>query len=74
MGLFSNRLVLVGIMVELLLAAGIIYTPLGNAIFGCLPLDGAVWLLLVPFALLLLGADELRKLVVRRRTGMAAAP
>jgi sodium/potassium-transporting ATPase subunit alpha len=66
LGLLSNRLVLAGIATELALAAFIIYTPLGNGIFGCAPLGIDVWLLLIPFALLLLAADETRKYIVRR--------
>jgi len=66
LGLLSNRMVLVGIATELALAAFIIYTPFGNGIFGCAPLGINVWLLLIPFALLLLAADETRKYVVRR--------
>jgi magnesium-transporting ATPase (P-type) len=66
LGLFSNPLVLVGIASELALAGIIIYTPFGNAIFGCAPIGAGVWLLLVPFALLLLAADETRKYFVRR--------
>jgi hypothetical protein len=41
----------------------------GNHIFGCTPVGIDVWLLLVPFALLLLMADETRKYVVRRSIG-----
>jgi magnesium-transporting ATPase (P-type) len=66
LGLFTNPLVLVGIATELALAGIIIYTPVGNAIFGCAPIGAGVWLLLVPFALLLLAADETRKFFVRR--------
>lgn len=66
LGLVSNPLVLLGVVTELLLAAFIIYTPPGNAIFGCAPINADVWLLLIPFALLLLTADEIRKFVVRR--------
>lgn len=66
LGFFSNRLVLVGITLEVALTLLIIYTPVGNAIFGCAPLGLDVWLLLLPFGLLLLGADEARKLVLRR--------
>jgi sodium/potassium-transporting ATPase subunit alpha len=68
LGFFSNKLVLVGIASELLLAGFIIYTPLGNSLFACSPIDTNVWLLLIPFALLLLGSDETRKFFVRRRT------
>ena len=67
LGLFSNPLVLIGCALELLLAVFIIYTSTGNAIFGCSPLGLDVWLLLIPFALLLLAADELRKYYVRRQ-------
>ncbi len=66
LGFFSNRLVLVGIAAELALTGLIIYTPPGNAIFGCAPIGINVWLLLIPFALLLLAADETRKYFVRR--------
>lgn len=69
LGFFSNRLVLAGIAIELVLAALIIYTPSGNALFGCAPLDLMVWLLLIPFGLLLLGADETRKFFVRGSVG-----
>lgn len=66
LGFFSNRLVLVGITSELLLTAFIIYTPLGNSLFSSAPIGVNVWLLLVPFALLLLAFDETRKFYVRR--------
>ena len=66
LGVFSNRLVLIGIATELALTAFIVYTPLGNTLFGCLPIGADVWLLLFPFALLLLVADEARKFFVRR--------
>ncbi|MFA7403569.1 MAG: cation-transporting P-type ATPase [Pelobacteraceae bacterium] len=65
LGFLSNRLVLAGIATELVLTGFIVYTPFGNAIFGCAPLDTGVWLLLIPFALILIGADEVRKYVVR---------
>jgi sodium/potassium-transporting ATPase subunit alpha len=66
LGFFSNRLVLAGVFSELLLAAFIIYTPLGNSLFASAPIGINVWLLLIPFALMLLGIDETRKYFVRR--------
>jgi sodium/potassium-transporting ATPase subunit alpha len=69
LGFFSNPLVLFGVAIELALAGLIIYTPLGNAIFGCAPVGINVWLLLIPFALLLLAADETRKYFVRQAGG-----
>lgn len=66
LGFFSNRLVLAGIATEVLLAAFIIYTPLGNSLFASSPVGINVWLLLIPFAVMLLVLDEARKYVVRR--------
>jgi len=66
-GLWRNRLALWGIGAELLLSAWIIYTPLGNRIFNTAPIGADVWLLLLPFTLLLFGAEELRKFFRRRR-------
>ncbi len=68
LGVFSNRLVLAGVASELLLAAFIIYTPLGNSLFACSPIGINVWLLLIPFAVLLLVLDETRKYLETRST------
>jgi sodium/potassium-transporting ATPase subunit alpha len=46
------------------LSAFIIYHPLGNRIFGSAPLDLWVWLLLIPFTIGLLVAEEIRKYLV----------
>jgi sodium/potassium-transporting ATPase subunit alpha len=66
LGFFSNRLVLAGITTEVVLAAFVIYTPLGNSLFASAPIGVNVWLLLIPFALLLFGSDETRKYYIRR--------
>jgi sodium/potassium-transporting ATPase subunit alpha len=66
LGLTTNPLVLWGILTEVLLALLIIYHPWGQALFGTAALPWQVWLLLLPFALLLLTAEELRKLALRR--------
>jgi sodium/potassium-transporting ATPase subunit alpha len=63
---FSNRLIFAGIAVELLLQLFIVYHPVGNKIFSTSPLSWHTWLVLVPFAILLLIADEVRKLFSRR--------
>jgi len=63
--------VLAGIATEVLLAAFIIYTPLGNSLFASAPIGADVWLLLIPFAMLLLVTDETRKYFVRRTAGSA---
>jgi len=64
--LLKNRLLLAGLGVELGLLLAIVYTPWGHALFGTAPLSADVWLMAVPFALLLLAAEELRKMVVRK--------
>jgi len=65
-GVFSNRLVWLGIMAELLLLALISYVPVLNVFFGTAPLQPWQLLLSVPFALLILAGDELRRVFVRR--------
>ncbi|MHB8121253.1 MAG: cation-translocating P-type ATPase [Desulfuromonadaceae bacterium] len=72
LGIFSNRLVLAGIGTEIVLAALIIYTSPGNSLFGCAPIGADVWILLIPFAILMLAADETRKYFARR-TGLRGA-
>lgn len=64
-GIFSNKLVLWGILTEIILSAFIIYHPWGNKIFSTSPLPLSVWLILIPFAFLLFFAEELRKRIVR---------
>jgi len=63
---FTNRLIFIGIALEILLQIVIIYHPLGNKIFSTAPLSLDVWLLLIPFVLFLLLAEEGRKYIVRR--------
>ncbi len=70
-GLFSNRAVLVGIASELMILAFIIWYPTANLIFNTSPLDLRYLLLAIPFAILLLGVDELRKYLLRRNVGWA---
>jgi len=60
-GFFSNRLLFLGIGIELLFQLWIVYHPWGNRIFSTSPLPFPVWLVLVPFAVLLFAADEARK-------------
>ncbi|MEK7272105.1 MAG: HAD-IC family P-type ATPase, partial [Nitrospirota bacterium] len=50
-GFFSNRLILFGIAVELILSAFIVYHPWGNKIFGTSSLGLNVWLILIPFGI-----------------------
>ena len=65
-GLFSNRLVLLGIATEIALLAIIAYVPAANVFFGTAPLEAWQLALSVPFALLILLGDEVRRIFVRR--------
>ncbi len=66
-GLFGNKLILWGILMEILLSVFIIYHPWGNKIFSTAPLPLSVWLLLIPFMFMVFFAEELRKFMARYR-------
>lgn len=70
-GLLSNRMVLLGIASELLILALIIWNPFANLIFNTAPIDLRYMLLAVPFAVFLLGVDELRKYLLRKNVRWA---
>lgn len=65
-GWTTNRFIFLGIAAELVLQVLIVYHPWGNLVFRTAPLPLTVWFVLVPFAVLLLALEELRKLVFRR--------
>jgi sodium/potassium-transporting ATPase subunit alpha len=65
-GFLSNRLIFAGIIVEILLQLFIVYHPFGNKIFGTAPIGLNAWLVLIPFSIGLLAAEELRKFYVRK--------
>ncbi len=65
-GFFSNKLIFAGILAELLLQIFIVYHPFGNRVFGTAPLSVTVWLLLVPFSVVLLAAEEARKVFLHK--------
>lgn len=62
LGIFSNKFLLIGIIVEILLQIFIVYHPLGNKVFFTYPIPLKVWLLLIPFAILIIAVEEIRKL------------
>ena len=66
-GLLSNRLLLVGIAVEIAMIAVLAYTPGLDEIFHTSALGPWHWLLLLLWPPLVLGAEEARKAVVRAR-------
>jgi magnesium-transporting ATPase (P-type) len=66
-GLLSNRMLLAGIAVEIAMVALLAYTPGLDQIFHTSDLSPREWLFLLLWPPLVLGAEELRKAVVRRR-------
>lgn len=67
-GLLSNRLLLVGIALEVALIIAGVHAPFLQRVFGTAPLLPNEWLFVAAMWPVLLIADELRKAVVRART------
>jgi len=70
-GALSNRLLLLGIAFELVLAALLIYVPPFQSLLATAGLSGIDLLFTAPFPFIVWGADELRRWLIRRR---AASP
>lgn len=66
-GLLSNRFLLAGIVFEIALLLALLYVPPLQDIFHVRPLRPEAWLLMAVWPVLVFGAEELRKAVVRRR-------
>jgi magnesium-transporting ATPase (P-type) len=69
----GNRLILLGIAVEIALILFIDYTVTGNRLFGTAPIARDVWLYVLPFAGALLLLEETRKLIRRHMAGAVSA-
>jgi calcium-translocating P-type ATPase len=68
-GLLGNPLILWGVVLEVALILMIDYTAWGNVIFGTAPISWRVWLFVLPFAVGLVGLEELRKWRCRVQQG-----
>jgi len=66
-GLFSNRLLLLGIAIELALILWIDYSGPGRLLFNTAPISREVWLFVLPFAAAMLMLEETRKWWLRVR-------
>lgn len=65
-GLSGNRLILWGVVLEIVLILLIDYTPWGNNLLGTAPIPAEVWLFVIPFAAAMFLMEELRKWLARR--------
>lgn len=65
-GLFSNKLILFGILFEMLLLLLFVYTPFFQKIFGLAPLRVKDWVFLSTFPLIIFFLGEGRKWLTRR--------
>lgn len=63
----SNRLILFGVAAEIALILSIVYTSTGHWFFGTATIGFNVWLVALPFAVAMIGVEELRKWWVRRK-------
>lgn len=66
-GFFSNKLIILGIGVEMLLLCALIYLPPLHGLFNTAALSGRDWLFLIIWTPAVLLADEVRKAWLRRR-------
>ncbi len=67
MGFFTNRLLLWGIASEIAFAAALVYLPPLQHLFATASLGWVDLAILLPFPLLVWGADELRRARLRAR-------
>ena len=72
-GVFANKLLLIGIGVALGFAALLVYLPAAHTAFGTASLGPAELATVAPFPLIVWGADEIRRALRRRRAGTGRA-
>jgi magnesium-transporting ATPase (P-type) len=73
-GIWSNRLLLVGIAVEVAMIALLAYAPGLDSLFHTSDLEVWHWLFLLLWPPLVLGVEEARKAGLRRRAARTAPP
>jgi len=75
-GVFSNRYLILAVAAELAIAAVLVFAPPLQSLLGTAALPARYLALLLPYPLIVWGADELRKFFVRRyaaRAGISGA-
>ena len=71
-GIFDNRLIILGVMLEIFLAGVINYTWLGNFLLDTAPIPSALWGLLIVSGIVMLVLEEFRKAIWRRTSEKCA--
>lgn len=66
-GILTNKLLNIGIIFELALTAILIYVPFLQNIFNTYSVPVTYWLFYIPFIPVLIGAEELRKWLIRKK-------
>ncbi|SNX54631.1 cation-transporting P-type ATPase [Thermoanaerobacterium sp. RBIITD] len=66
-GFFKNKLLNIGVVFELVLTAILIYVPFLQKIFDTYPVSFKHWLFYLAFIPLLIGAEEIRKWILRKK-------
>ncbi|HUN30529.1 MAG TPA: cation-translocating P-type ATPase C-terminal domain-containing protein [Trebonia sp.] len=72
-GVFSNRYLLGGIAFSLAFAAALIYVPALQSVFGTAALSPAQLAAVAPYPFIVWGADETRRMLMRRRAARRPA-
>jgi len=62
----SNYVLIIGLFEELILGLALAYVPFCQAAFNTAPLEAVMWTYGIPFALLILFFDEIRKFLLRQ--------
>lgn len=65
-GFFTNKLLIYGIIFELFFTLSIIYIPIFQGFFGTHALTLKDWLIVLPFPFIMIFAEEIRKIIVRK--------
>ena len=66
-GLFGNKLLIWGIIFEVIFTAALIYIPIFQGVFSTIPITAADWAILFGLMLVIFVLEELRKVWARRR-------
>jgi sodium/potassium-transporting ATPase subunit alpha len=69
--MFTNKMILLAIMAELLILSTIMFHPFANTIFGTAPVSMEYLVFAIPFAILLFVQDEIRKYYIRKGSLLA---